>query len=118
MLHRALRLRSRQAFSRDYIRLAKRVSTALNRTKNHKLIIVYSKVKWYYNYITCNFKTPNNSKGEIIFGFFVEINGTLNDFEIIKSINKEIDLAVIRLLVKSPKWTPGKIDGKNYTCPI
>ncbi|WP_158728015.1 MULTISPECIES: hypothetical protein [unclassified Flavobacterium] len=40
------------------------------------------------------------------------MDGSLNHFEVIKSINKEIDLAVIKTLVRSPKWLAGKIDGK------
>jgi hypothetical protein len=40
------------------------------------------------------------------------LDGTLNHFEVIKSVNKQIDLAVIKTLVKGPKWIPGKIDGK------
>lgn len=58
----------------------------------------------------------------MIIGFSVELDGTLNHFEVIKSVNKEIDLAVIKTLARSPKWIPGKIDGKaivmKYKIPI
>lgn len=70
-------------------------------------------MKAFYDYVANNFKSPNSAKGEIKIGFFVELDGTLNHFEVLKSINKEMDLSAIRLLVNSPKWTPGKIDGKN-----
>lgn len=70
-------------------------------------------MKAFYDYVANNFKSPNSAKGEIKIGFHVELDGTLNHFEVIKSLNKEMDLAAIRLLVNSPKWTPGKIDGKE-----
>ncbi|MBG6187535.1 energy transducer TonB [Flavobacterium sp. CAN_S2] len=78
--------------------------------------------KAFYDFISSNFKAPNNSIGEVIIGFSVELDGTLNHFEVIKSVNKQIDLAVIKTLVKCPKWIPGKIDGKavviKYKIPI
>jgi antitoxin component YwqK of YwqJK toxin-antitoxin module len=67
----------------------------------------------FYDYLTKYIKSGNSSKGEIILGFYVELDGTLNHFEIIKSINKEMDLSAIRILVNSPRWIPGKIDGKE-----
>lgn len=79
-------------------------------------------MKAFYNFVSKNFKSPNSGKGEIRLGFYVELDGTLNHFEVIKGINKEMDLSAIRLLVNSPKWIPGKIDGKEtrvkYTIPI
>ncbi len=68
--------------------------------------------KTFHDFIASNFKKPNNSIGQVIIEFSVELDGTLNHFEVIKSVNKEIDLAVIKTLVNSPKWLPGKIDGK------
>jgi protein TonB len=70
-------------------------------------------MKAFYDYVAKNFKSPNSGRGEIKISFYVELDGTLNHFEVIKSINKEMDLSAIRLLVNSPKWTPGKIDGKE-----
>lgn len=70
-------------------------------------------MKAFYDYIANNFKSPNSGRGEIKIGFYVELDGTLNHFEIVKSINKEMDLSAIRLLVNGPRWTPGKIDGKE-----
>lgn len=78
--------------------------------------------KAFYDFIASDFKKPNNSIGQVIIGFSVELDGTLNHFEVIKSVNKEIDLAVIKTLARSPKWLPGKIDGKaivmKYKIPI
>ena len=70
-------------------------------------------IKVFYDYVAKNFKSPNNGKGVIRIEFYVELDGTLNHFKVLKSINKEIDLSAIRLLVNSPKWIPGKIDGKD-----
>jgi hypothetical protein len=70
-------------------------------------------MKAFYDYVANNFKSPNSGRGEIKIGFYVELDGTLNHFEVVKSINKEMDLSAIRLLVNSPRWIPGKIDGKE-----
>ncbi|MDP3680369.1 MAG: energy transducer TonB [Flavobacterium sp.] len=70
-------------------------------------------MKAFYDYVANNFKSPNSGRGEIRIGFYVELDGTLNHFEVVKSINKEMDLSAIRLLVNGPRWTPGKIDGKE-----
>lgn len=79
-------------------------------------------MKAFYDYVVNNFKSPNSAIGEIKIGFYVELDGTLNHFEFLKSINKEMDLSAIRLLVNSPKWNPGKIDGKDarvkYSIPL
>ncbi|RDI57415.1 energy transducer TonB [Flavobacterium glaciei] len=79
-------------------------------------------MKAFYDFISSNFKAPNNGIGEVIIGFSVELDGALNHFEVIKSVNKQIDLTVIKTLVKCPKWIPGKIDGKavviKYKIPI
>ena len=69
--------------------------------------------KALYNFLEKNFKSPNSNKGELIIAFYVETDGSLNHFEVVKSINKELDLAAIRILVNSPKWIPCKIDGKD-----
>ena len=53
--NRALRKRSGQAFSRDYIWLLKKVSTALNRTKNQHSFTVYLKSKKKRHFKKCRF---------------------------------------------------------------
>lgn len=70
-------------------------------------------MKAFYDFLGKNFKSPKSNNAELIIAFYVETDGTLNHFEIVKSINKDLDLAAIRILVKSPKWIPGKIDGKD-----
>ncbi|QZK90586.1 energy transducer TonB [Flavobacterium sp. CHNK8] len=66
----------------------------------------------FFSYLDQNFKSVNNRLGEVILEFYVELDGSLNHFEVIKSVKKEIDLAAIKTLVKGPKWIPGKVDGK------
>ena len=70
-------------------------------------------MKSFYDYVAKKNKSPNSARGEIRIEFYVELDGTLNHFEVVKSINKEMDLSAIRLLVNSPKLTPEKIDGKD-----
>ncbi|RKS93905.1 protein TonB [Flavobacterium limicola] len=70
-------------------------------------------MKAFYDYIAKNFKLPNNSKGLIKIAFVVERDGTLSDFKIIEGINYDMNVEAVRVLFNSPKWIPGKVDGKD-----
>jgi protein TonB len=79
-------------------------------------------IKEFYKYVAKNFKSPNASKGKIIVGFVVELDGSLKDFNIIQGFNRDMNIEALRVLVHSPSWIPGKIDGKDarvkFTVPI
>ena len=70
-------------------------------------------IKAFYKYIVQNFKSPNNARGKIKVTFVVELDGKLTDFEIIEGINYDMNVEAVRVLFDSPKWIPGKIDGKD-----
>ena len=61
-------------------------------------------------------------EGRSIIEFVVEKDGTLTDFNVIRSLNKECDEEAIRVLKTMPKWKPGMERGKpirvKYTVPV
>jgi protein TonB len=65
-----------------------------------------------YSYIMNNLKWPKQKAGdtlqEVMVTFFVEKDGSLTNFKIVKSLNPQFDADVIRLLIGSPKWIPAK----------
>jgi len=68
-------------------------------------------------YLSTRLKYPVEARESTIEGivmaqFIVQTNGTLSDFEIIRSLSKETDEEVLRLLKSMPTWTPGKLNGK------
>ena len=78
-------------------------------------------------YIKENLKYPfiaseNGVQGRVIIFFTVEIDGSLSNIEVGKSVDPAIDREAIRLVKAMPKWIPGTQDGKpvpvKYQLPI
>jgi hypothetical protein len=74
-----------------------------------------------------NFKYPAaaqkaNVSGKIHMEFIVEMDSTLSNYDIIKSIGFGVDEETIRVLKLSPKWIPAKYKGRNvrsrFTIPM
>ena len=63
-----------------------------------------------------------NVSGKIYMGFIVESDGTISNYEIIKSVGFGVDEEAIRVLKLSPKWIPARHKGKNvrshFTIPL
>ena len=76
----------------------------------------------FYKYVAKNFKSPNSAKGKINIAFVVETDGSLKDFKITEGINYDMNVEALRVLFNSPRWIPGKVDGKEdrvkYSIPI
>jgi len=74
-------------------------------------------IKW----LTDNLKYPDGSQkrrkeGRLVASFVVDATGNIQDLKIKKGVDPEIDRAVLELLNKMPKWTPGH--NKNGSpCP-
>ena len=64
----------------------------------------------------------NNTQGRVIVSFVVERDGNLTDIKVLRDIGGGCGPEAIRVLQKSPKWTPGIQNGKPvrvaYTMPI
>lgn len=76
----------------------------------------------FYKHVARSFKVPNNTKGTIKVKFVVQVDGTVSDFEILKGLNQEMNAEALRVLLQSPAWIPGKVDGKvariSHSIPI
>jgi TonB family protein len=67
----------------------------------------------YKKYLEENLIYPQSAldsktEGRVTVEFFVESNGTLSDFTIIKGIGSGCDEELIRLIKEGPKWVPTK----------
>jgi protein TonB len=60
--------------------------------------------------------------GRVIVQFAVNSKGEVEDVIILRSINSELDNEALRAVMKSPKWIPGKKEGKaikqQFVIPI
>ncbi len=66
----------------------------------------------FYEYTESNLKRPEQArkqgvKGNVFVQFIVEKDGQLSNIRVIKGIGAGCDEAVVQLLEKAPKWTPG-----------
>lgn len=81
-----------------------------------------------FKYLAENIKYPviaqeNGVQGKVICQFTVNKDGSIVDVIVLKSSgDQSLDNEAIRVLTKSPKWTPGKQRGKpvrvKYTVPV
>jgi TonB family protein len=64
----------------------------------------------------------SNIQGRVIVSFVVEKDGSLTDIKVIRGIGYGADEETVRTLKKSPKWNPGKQNGKlvrvAYSVPV
>lgn len=71
----------------------------------------------FNRYIQKNLKYPKQAhrmgvEGKVFVQFVVEKNGSITDVKVIRGIGAGCDEEAIRVIKKSPKWTPGKQRGK------
>ncbi|MFD2287102.1 TonB family protein [Pedobacter petrophilus] len=55
----------------------------------------------------------NEVEGTIILAFVIEKDGSVTDIKIEKGLGFGLDEEVIRVMMKMPKWSPAKLNGKN-----
>lgn len=78
----------------------------------------------FYDFFNANFKLPEGEElnGKVFAMFIVEKDGTLTDIKVVRDIGFGTGKETIRVLKMSPKWNPGKQNGKivrvMYTLPF
>jgi protein TonB len=81
----------------------------------------------FRKYIAQNLRYPeiaaeNGISGRVIVQFAVDRTGNVVDAVVVRSIDPALDKEAIRVVMSSPKWTPGKQRGKAvkvlFTFPI
>ena len=80
-----------------------------------------------FDFIQKNVKYPKSAKekgieGKVYVSFVVEKDGSLSSFQVLRSVNEELDTEAIRVLKAMPKWKAGMQDGKavrvHYVMPF
>lgn len=64
----------------------------------------------------------NNIQGRVVLSFVIDKDGRLTDIEVLQSPDRSLSEEAIRVLSKSPKWSPGKQRNQTvrvkYTLPV
>ena len=78
-------------------------------------------------YIRDNLKYPKEAvelgiSGEVIAKFIIEKDGSITNMKIVKSLSKECDAEVIRIIKKTTRWIPAILNGgavrSYYELPV
>lgn len=77
----------------------------------------------WMKYLMKNFKYPRVAKrtgieGRVFLSFYVDVDGSLSNIEVLRGIGGGCDQEAIRVLKKSPKWNPGKQRGIAVKSPM
>lgn len=79
-------------------------------------------IQEFYNFVGKNFRVIHGLRGRIMVQFVIDTDGSITDIAVLNDLGHGTDKEAIRVLKKSPKWKPGKKDGKNvrvlYSLPI
>jgi len=71
----------------------------------------------FYKMIQNNFRTPDDAvNGRMIVSFVVEKDGTLTDIKVLRESGPGTKEEAIRVLKRSPRWTPAEQNGKKVRC--
>ena len=71
--------------------------------------------KAFHRFLSKNLKWPNSTydgQGKVIVRFVIEKNGNLSNIKLLHAATPEFGKEAIRVIKLSPKWIPGKINGK------
>ena len=72
----------------------------------------------FYSFIAKNYQTPEEEglKGKVYVTFVVEKDGSLTDIKVVRDIGYGTGKEAVRVLNKSPRWSPGEQNGKKVRC--
>jgi protein TonB len=74
---------------------------------------------WLYKNIEYPKSALSDSiSGKVFARFLIDSTGYVRNVAIIKGVRNDIDSAVIKVLLKSPKWIPAKQQDKSIGVPI
>jgi TonB family protein len=81
----------------------------------------------FSKWVNANLKYPEAAKasgaqGRVTLQFTVGKDGTVGNVKILRGASEELDAEALRVISNSPKWEPGRIDGKpvpvTFTFPV
>lgn len=75
--------------------------------------------KWVYHYL----KYPEQAvkegiQGKVMVDFIVEKNGKISNVKVVKSVDPLLDAEALKIINASPKWKPGRVNGKKVRTQI
>ena len=79
--------------------------------------------KWVYgNIVYPEIAKETGISGRVTLQFTIDKDGSVKDVKVLRGVDSSLDHEAVRVVSKSPKWTPGKQRGKpakvKYTFPI
>lgn len=79
--------------------------------------------KWIYKNIEYpDIAAQNGIQGRVQMSFLVDTDGSVKDIKVLRGVDSSLDKEAIRVISKSPKWTPGKQRNKpvkvRYIFPV
>ena len=79
--------------------------------------------KWVYDNIEYpEIAKENGIQGRVTVQFTIDKDGSVKDVKVLRGVDSSLDKEAVRVLQKSPKWSPGKQRNKpvkvKYTFPI
>jgi len=84
-------------------------------------------IEAFRNYVAMNLVYPadaqmNGIQGKVFVSFIVEVDGSVSNVKLVRSVNKLLDDVAIGAISASPRWKPGMHKGKhvrvNLTFPV
>jgi TonB family protein len=81
----------------------------------------------FANWIGDHLKYPESAKkagvqGRVTLQFTIGKDGKVGDVKVLRGVSEDVDAEAVRVVESSPKWKPGRIDGKAvpvaFTLPI
>jgi TonB family protein len=81
----------------------------------------------FSKWVNSHLKYPDAAKaagdqGRVLISFVVGSDGSVSDVKLLRGVSDELDAEAIRVIKASPKWEPGRQDGKavpvTYTFPV
>jgi protein TonB len=75
-------------------------------------------MKAWYKFIQRNLRYPASAieqekQGKVFISFVIERDGSISDIKVMKGVGYGMDEEASRVIGKSPKWKPGKQNGKS-----
>ena len=79
--------------------------------------------QWVYSQIEYPADAQENGiQGRVTVQFLIDVDGSVKDVKVVRGVHPSIDKEAVRVISKSPKWSPGKQRNKptkvRYTLPL
>lgn len=79
-------------------------------------------IKWVHARVNPAAAMRNGRGGKVFVKFVIETDGTLNEIRVVRSPDKSLSDEVVRVLKRSPKWSPAMQGGQpvrvTFTMPV